>query len=72
MKIEALEVVKHHPHYLQPGDIITIDDETGDYLVGNGWCKNVETGEVGDRVAGAKPVTLDIHNGAIGTSDTGA
>jgi len=69
MKIEAQETVKHHPHYMAPGDIKTVDDETGQYLVDHGWCKNLDTGEIGEREGG--PVTLDIDNVAHSVADTG-
>lgn len=60
MKIEALETIKHHPFYLDEGDIKTVPDEVGDMLVGNGWARDVETGDVGER--SNNPVTLDVDS----------
>lgn len=62
MKIECLEEkgVKHHPYYLSLGDVVTVPDEVGQYLVSMGWCKNVETGEVGQRQT--QSVNLNINN----------
>jgi len=68
MKIKALEPIKHHPHYLSAGDEITVDDETGQYLVDNGWCENLETGEIGEREGG--PVDLEIDKSTLGVTDT--
>lgn len=69
MKVEALETIKHHPHYLSAGDQITVDDELGQYFVDLGWCRNVETDEVGERIPGAS--TLKIDDSKIGVTDTG-
>jgi len=68
MRVEAQERIKHHPYYLEPGDTITVDDETGQYLVDNGWAKNADTGEIGEREGG--PATLDIEKGALGVTDS--
>jgi hypothetical protein len=70
VRIEAQEIIKHHPHYLEAGDIVTVPDDVGAILVGNGWAKNVDTGEIGDREGG--PVELVIDNSKIGVADTGA
>ncbi len=67
--IEALEVVKHHPYYLAPGDVkrsVPVDD--AQYMIDHGWCRNLETGEVGEREGG--PVDLDIHSSKLGVQDS--
>lgn len=69
MKIEAMETVKHHPHYLSEGDIVTVPDDVGQFMVNLGWCKNVETGEIGDRVPGV--AVLDIQDSVLGVADDG-
>lgn len=68
MRIQALETIKHHPLYLDAGDIKTVDDETGQYCVSHGWAKDLETGEVGERQGGA--VTLDPDSASHGVSST--
>jgi hypothetical protein len=70
MRVEAQEIIKHHPYYLAAGDIVTVPDDVGEILVGNGWAKNVDTGEIGEREGGA--VELEIENSKIGVADTGA
>lgn len=66
MKIEALEMIKHHPHYLSKGDQVTVPDESGQEMVNNGWAKNLDTGEVGERSTGH--VSLDVQNGSNKTT----
>lgn len=67
MKIEAKERIKHHPHYLEAGDIVSVPDDVGAMMVANGWAKNVETGE--DNPPSDKPATLDIQNSVLGLTD---
>jgi len=67
MRIEAQERIKHHPHYLEAGDIVTVPDDAGAIMVNAGWAKNVDTGEIGEREGG--PVVLDIDNSKIGVAD---
>ena len=68
MKIEAKGAIKHHPHYLSAGDIVTVPDEVGANFVANGWAKNVDSGE--DNEPNLTPVTLDIHDGEIGVTNS--
>ena len=68
MKIEALETIKHHPIYMESGDVKTVDDESGQICVDNGWAKNVETGEIGDREGG--PVTLNVDKAEHGVTNS--
>jgi len=65
MQVRAMGTVKHHPHYLEAGDVKTVPYEDGEIMVSHGWCENVETGEIGERKGG--PVTLDTHNGKLAT-----
>jgi len=64
MRIEAKETIKHHPYYLDEGDIKNVPDEVGQMMVANGWAKNSETGE--DNEPSRDPVTLDIDNSVTG------
>lgn len=64
MKIEAKHAIKHHPHYLSVGDIVTVPDDVGAMFVANGWAINSETGE--DNEPNLTPTTLDIQDGVLG------
>lgn len=68
MKIRAKERIKHHPYYLEAGDVVTVPDEVGQLLVSNGWVENVDTGESAE--AAADPVTLDIHGAGHASTST--
>jgi len=68
MRIEALEDIKHHPYYLDKGDIKNnMDDDVGQMMWENGWVKDLDRDEVNER--SDKPVTLDIQNSVLGLTD---
>ena len=62
MKIEALETIKHHPIYMELGDIKTVDEVDGQYCVDHGWARNVETDKVGEREGGPISLAIDSSN----------
>ncbi len=66
MKVTALETIKAHPYYPAEGDTITVPDPVGQNWVDNGWAKNAETGETGQR--SSKPVTLEIDSSILSVS----
>lgn len=41
------------------GDVKTFDKDIGDMIVDNGWGKDADTGETGDRKPGAKKLKVD-------------
>lgn len=61
MKIKCLMDFLDGRHRYTAGDVVTVDDESGEYFVTNGWAEdvdgNIETGEIKNG-----EVRLDIRN----------
>lgn len=70
MKIEVLETFLHGTDRFEAGDLRSVTDEVGEWVVSNGWARDVD-GRVptGDRDR-AHGRTLQIANGVLTTRAT--
>jgi len=59
-QVEWLEPVKIGRIQLEEGDRSTLVKAEADQYIGAGWCKCVETGEVGER--STKPVKMQVDD----------
>ena len=62
-QVEWLEEVKIGMQSFGEKDRTTLPKVEADQYIALGWCKCVETGEVGTRVAGAK--RLAVHDNVV-------
>ena len=57
-QVEWLEEAKIGKQAFSIGDRSTLEKAEADQYINAGWCKCVETGEVGERVAGHKKMEV--------------
>ena len=70
MKITMTQTVKHGKEEYINEDERTVDPLIGKYFIDHDWATSDEY--KAEKVLDDGPVTLDIHNSAIGVTDTGA
>lgn len=58
-QVEFCERVRLGEVTYQEGDRVTLDDLFADRCIARGWAKDPVTGEQGERVPGAHPVTVN-------------
>ena len=57
MRVQAQGVIKDHPYYPEPGDVLTVPDDVGQRWLDNSWAKVV-----------GESVDLEIHNSTLGVT----
>ena len=58
-RVEILEDVLIGTRKYYQNDTVSIEDDEANIIISMGWGKDVETGYVGDRIAGARELIVD-------------
>lgn len=61
-RVHALHNIKHHPYYLDAGDVRVLPADIAALFIRYGWAQDAETGETGgEQTPQADGVTLDVQ-----------